>query len=70
MFLTVEEMLELKSCYEKEARAIEAKIAVVDDMVAMAQSKSPVQPEVCETEETETEVVVQEETTSNYWYRG
>lgn len=65
MFLTVEEMLELKAKYEKEVRALNAKIAVVDDMVAMAQSKSPVEPEQEETE-VETETVVEEATTTVY----
>lgn len=61
MFLTIEEMNELKETYLAEMSALQAKVAVVNDLIAMAESKvsvksdeavEEVQAETAETVET------------------
>jgi hypothetical protein len=53
MFITVEEMYELKEQYSKQILELEMKKAVVDEFIAFAEAKSPI--EEVAVEETETE---------------
>lgn len=53
MFLTLEEMTELKAQYEKEMFLLQAKIEVVNDLMAIAQSKESAKSEEDVVEETE-----------------
>jgi hypothetical protein len=62
MYITVEELYDLKNKYIKEIIELEMKKAVVDDLISIAEAKKPVVEGVCEDEE-ETEEVVEETTT-------
>ena len=57
MFITIEELYSMKKKYLAELRAVEAKLAVVDDFIGYAQSKEPIVTE--ETEVVESENVEQ-----------
>lgn len=60
MFLTIEEMLDLQAKYVEEKKVLDAKIAVVSDMIALAQAKEPLKDENDGFCETETEEAVEE----------
>lgn len=53
MFITVEEMYELKEQYSKQILELEMKKSVVDEFIAIAEAKAP--SDECEVEEVETE---------------
>ncbi len=59
MFLTIEELYALKEQYIDELNKAQAKVAVVGDLIKLAESKV-VEP-VCEEEAVETEEVAYEE---------
>ena len=54
MFITVEEMYALKAEYDKKILELETKKSVINDFIAIAEAKAPVESEeVVETEATE-----------------
>lgn len=61
MYITIEEMYELKNKYSKEILELEMKKAVVDDLIAFAEAKEPCKSDEEEVEEIE-EVETAEET--------
>ena len=57
MYITLEELYDMKNRYSKEILELEMKKAVVDDLIVFAEAKAPVQEEVEEEETVEEETV-------------
>ena len=57
MFLTIEELYAFKAKYEEQIAELNRKKAVVDEFIAFAEAKAPVEEVVEVQEETETEDV-------------
>ena len=65
MFITIEDLYEMKESYQKEADTLILKMAVVDDLIKVAEVKKESEVETVSYDEVEVEVEATE-TVENY----